>query len=85
MHQSRLAEATSVYDPRLQQSLGGLRDLGLNPTQALGAITRTMSSQAYLMSALDFFWICGWISFSVAGIVWLTRRPRGAAHAVAAD
>ncbi|SHG68657.1 MFS transporter, DHA2 family, multidrug resistance protein [Hydrocarboniphaga daqingensis] len=85
LHQSRLAEATSVYDPRLQQSLGGLRDLGLNPTQALGAITRTMSSQAYLMSALDFFWICGWISFSVAGIVWLTRRPRGAAHAVAAD
>jgi DHA2 family multidrug resistance protein len=85
LHQSRLAEATSVYDPRLQQSLGGLRDLGLNPTQALGAITRTMSSQAYLMSALDFFWICGWISFSVAGIVWLTRRPRGAAHAVATD
>lgn len=85
LHQSRLAEATSVYDPRLQQSLGGLRDLGLNPTQALGAITRTMSSQAYLMSALDFFWICGWISFSVAGIVWLTRRPRGAAHTVAAD
>ena len=85
LHQSRLAEATSVYDPRLQQSLGGLRDLGLNPTQALGAITRTMSSQAYLMSALDFFWICGWISFSVAGIVWLTRRPRSAAHAVAAD
>ncbi|WP_428310724.1 DHA2 family efflux MFS transporter permease subunit [Hydrocarboniphaga sp.] len=85
LHQTRLAEATSIYDPRLQQAVTGLNGLGLNDQQAVGALTRTMTGQAYLMSALDFFWICGWISFAVAGLVWFTRRPRGAAHAVAAD
>src|SRR5262249_28414103 len=56
-HQSRLAEASSLYDVALQRTLAALRALGLDDLQALGLTARTLASQAYLKSALDYFWI----------------------------
>lgn len=75
-HQTRLAEATSAYDLRLQQAIDTLKGLGLTDAQALDALTRTLANQAYLLSALDYFWISGWISLAMVGFVWFTRRPR---------
>ena len=83
VHQSRLAEASSVYDPSAQAALDRLHGLGLNDMQSLGVLTRTLSGQAYFLSALDFFWISGWITFGIILFVWFTRRPRGAVHAAA--
>jgi DHA2 family multidrug resistance protein len=85
LHQTRLAEATSAYDLRLQLAMENLRNLGFSDEQSIGAITRTMTGQAYLMSALDYFYICGWLCIAMIGFVWLTRRPRGSAGPVAAD
>jgi DHA2 family multidrug resistance protein len=85
LHQTRLAEASSIYDPTLTQTMQTMQAGGLSDTQALGALTRVLGGQAYLMSALDFFWICGWLSLASIVFVWLTRRPQGAVHAVAAD
>jgi MFS transporter, DHA2 family, multidrug resistance protein len=76
LHQSRLAEATSLYDPRLQQALGGLHDLGLNDEQSLGLLTRGMMQQAYTVSALDYFYMSAWVSIGLIVLVWFTRRPR---------
>ena len=58
---------------------------GFTDQQALGLLTHQLSNQAHLMSILDFFWIAGWLCWGIAGIVWLTRRPHGGGHAVAAD
>jgi DHA2 family multidrug resistance protein len=85
LHQTRLAEATSVYDPRWQHSLDVLGSRGLSETQAFGALARTLSDQAYLISTLDFFWICGWLSFAMIAVVWFSRRPRGGPVAAAAE
>ncbi len=85
LHQMRLAEATSASDPRLQQALGTLQDRGLSEGQSLGVLARELGNQAYLTSTLDFFWISGWICVIAMLLVWFTRRPRGAAHAAAAD
>lgn len=85
MHQTHLAEATSAYDLRLQQSIDAMRGLGLSEEQSLGAITHTLSGQAYLMSMLDYFWLCGWLCLLMIGLVWLTRRPHGGHGPVAAD
>ena len=82
-HQSRLAEASSIYDVPLQRTLDALRGLGLTDLQAIGAMARTLASQAYLKSALDYFWISGWLCVAMIGLVWLTRRPRRAAVAAA--
>ena len=85
LHQTRMAEATSVSDPRLTHALEVLQSTGMTDQQALGAIAHTMTGQAYLMSAIDFFWISGWLSIVMIGFVWLTRRSRGHAGPVAAD
>jgi len=85
LHQTHLAEATSAYDLRLQQAMDALRASGLSDLQAISAMTRTMTGQAYLMSALDYFWISGWLCVVMIGFVWLTRRPRAAAAPAAAD
>jgi len=85
LHQSRLAEASSIYDTNLRESMAQLSSAGLSPTQSVGVLARELSSQAHLMSALDFFWIAGWLSWAIAGLVWFTRKPRPSGHVVAAD
>ncbi|WP_020650012.1 DHA2 family efflux MFS transporter permease subunit [Solimonas variicoloris] len=85
LHQTRLAEASSVYDPSLTQALDTLQSGGLSEPQALGALTHVLGGQAYLMSALDFFWICGWLCLISIVFVWMARRPHGPVHAAAAD
>jgi DHA2 family multidrug resistance protein len=82
-HQSRLAEASSVYDVPLQRALDTLHALGLSDLQSIGVLARTLASQAYLKSALDFFWISGWLCVVMIAFVWLTRRPHRAAIAAA--
>lgn len=76
LHQSRLAEASSIFDPKLQQTVAGLRGLGLDDPQAIGVIMRGVTQQAYTMSSLDYFYATAWIALSLAAIVWLTHKPR---------
>jgi len=85
LHQTRLAEATSIYDPRLQQAMDTLHGMGLSDGQSLAALTRSLTNQAYLLSTLDFFWIGGWLSFVMIAFVWLAHRPHGGAPVAAAD
>jgi MFS transporter, DHA2 family, multidrug resistance protein len=85
LHQTRLAETSSIYDPSLQEALHKLGGLGLNQEQSLSVLTRELAGQAHLMSALDFFWIAGWLCWAIAGLVLFTRRPKAAPQAVAAD
>jgi MFS transporter, DHA2 family, multidrug resistance protein len=74
-HQTRLAEATSLYDPRAQHALETLRNSGLSEQQALAALTHELEAQAYLLAALDYFWIVAWVTFAAIAFIWLARRP----------
>lgn len=80
-HRSRLAEATSVYDPHVREAIDALHGSGFSDGQSLRILDRTLESQAYLLSTLDFFWIAGILAVLTVSLVWLSRRPR---HAVAA-
>jgi DHA2 family multidrug resistance protein len=84
LHQSRLAEASSVYDPTLQQAAGQLHAMGLNDQQSLAALTRGLVEQSYLLSSLDYFYVSAWITLGMIGIVWFARRPRVASGVAAA-
>jgi DHA2 family multidrug resistance protein len=83
LHQTRLAESSSVLSPNLQHALHGLQSLGLSDQSAAAVLSRGLEGQAYLLSSLDFFWISGVITLVSLGLVWLVRRP-SATHAVAA-
>jgi MFS transporter, DHA2 family, multidrug resistance protein len=86
LHQSRLAEGTSLLDPAMQQSLSQLNGLGLDLQHSAAALNGTLVSQSYLLSSLDFFWISAWLSLAMIILVWATRPVAGGgAVVVAAD
>jgi DHA2 family multidrug resistance protein len=85
LHQSRMADQTTIFTPGLSQALKGLHGFGLSDLAAKAAVTRTMISQAYLLAADDIFWASGWICLVLIGSVWLCRRAvsGGGTHAAA--
>jgi MFS transporter, DHA2 family, multidrug resistance protein len=76
LHQSRLAEASSAFDPKLQQALSGLHDLGLTDQQSIAMLMRGVTQQAYTLSSIDYFYVSTWVAVLLAGLVWFTRRPQ---------
>lgn len=48
----------------------------------MGALTRGMVEQSYMLSSLDIFWASTWLA--LVPLVWLTRRPRVASGIAAA-
>jgi len=50
-----------------------------------GAVYRQVINQSYLLSSLDLFWICGWMSLLTVIFLWLAKRPAPSEHLVAAD
>ena len=83
LHQSRLAENAplSIMSGAIEQ----LRHVGLSGGQALASVTNTVVRQAYAMASIDFFWASGWLMLVMIPLVWLTRRPGGAAAEAAGD
>lgn len=85
LHQTRIAEtlgsgAGTIWNEAVQH----MREAGLSLAQAVGAITRTVVNQAYIMAALDLFWASAWLSLLLIPLVWFTRRSvSGGAHAAA--
>jgi DHA2 family multidrug resistance protein len=86
LHQSRLADQTTIFTPALSQALKGLHNFGFSDLAAKAAVVRTMTSQAYLLAADDVFWASGWICLVLVGTVWLCKRAvSGGGPPVAAD
>jgi len=85
LHQSRLTELVTPYDPAYVQSLSQLHALGLNDQAAAGFMTRGVIGQGYLLSSLDLFYLSGWLALILIPMCWMVPRPAGAAKAVAAD
>ena len=57
-----------VFRPWLTESINRLTARGL--TQAVVVLTRELGNQAHSMSALDFFWIVGWLCWEITGSVY---------------
>jgi DHA2 family multidrug resistance protein len=85
LHQSRLTELVTPYDPAYVQSLSQLHALGLNDQAAAGFMTRWVIGQGYLLSSLDLFYLSGWLALILIPLCWMVPRPAGAGKALAAD
>jgi DHA2 family multidrug resistance protein len=85
LHQSQLVDHTTLFSPQMRQALAHLSHLGMSDLTAKAAIMRTVISQAYLLSTIDFFWASGWICFVLIALVWLCRRAISGGGPVAAD
>ncbi len=74
LHQARLADSSSIFNPIMQQAVDRLNHFGFTDAQAYRLLARSLSDQAYLLSSDDLFWISGWLSVAMIGVVWLARR-----------
>jgi DHA2 family multidrug resistance protein len=85
LHQSRLAELVTPFDPGYVQSLSQLNGLGLSDQAAAGVVTRGLIGQGYLLSSLDLFYVSGWLCLALIPLCWLVVRPAGGGAPAAAD
>ncbi len=83
LYQSRLIEHSGISDPAFRSALDHLQAVGFSQSQAFALVSRSLGVQAYAKSAIDFFWISGWLVFLLIILVWITR-PGASAHAHAA-
>jgi len=75
LHQTRLADAVSIYSPAYQESLARMHAFGMTDQGAAGAMTQGLVAQSYLLSSLDLFYISGWMCVALVPVCFLVRRP----------
>ncbi|HEY0269497.1 MAG TPA: DHA2 family efflux MFS transporter permease subunit [Sphingomonas sp.] len=85
LHQSRITESGTIFSPIYNQAIEQLQQFGFSPQQAAGAVYRQVIDQAYLLSSIELFWICGWMAVVMIPVIWLCRRPAPSAVVHAAD
>jgi DHA2 family multidrug resistance protein len=85
LHQSRLVESVTVYDPVFQQAAGQMHAMGLSDQATAATLMRGVIGQGYLLSSLDIFYFSGWLALLVIPLCWMVRRPGGGAAVAAAD
>ncbi len=74
-HHAYLSESVSTYEPATRHALD---TLGGASNQAYAQLDRIVSSQAYMMSTVDYFYLLGWVFFALTLLVWLAKPPFGA-------
>jgi DHA2 family multidrug resistance protein len=84
LHQSRLADVSSIYSPVMQQATSHLHAMGLTDLQSYTILARNLGQQAYLLASDDLFWISGWLSIAMIAVIWLARRAVSGGGAPAA-
>ncbi len=74
LHQTRLAESVGMRPGALDPALQAMHRLGVEAPTALASVGRAMVGQAYAMSAVDVFWLSGWLMLLIIPPLWLARR-----------
>ena len=76
LHQSHMADLTSGFTPALNSLLQSLQDMGFGDLSAKAAVTRAMTSQAYLLASVDMFTVSAWLCVVAIAIVWLCHKTQ---------
>ncbi|MDR0805760.1 MAG: multidrug efflux MFS transporter permease subunit EmrB [Enterobacteriaceae bacterium] len=75
LHHTHLTEAINPYNPQAQQAYDALGKLGMSSEQISAYINNQITNQGLIMSANEFFWICGGIFLVLLLLVWFARPP----------
>ncbi|MBM3109632.1 DHA2 family efflux MFS transporter permease subunit [Pseudomonas sp. P66] len=71
-HHAYLSESISTYEPATREALN---QLGGANGQSFAQLERILSSQAYMMSTVDYFTMMGWVFAGLILLVWLAKPP----------
>jgi DHA2 family multidrug resistance protein len=83
MHHAQLVEHVTPYDAPARHTLDQLMALGASPEQAYGLVERELNRQAYMLSAVDLFWLFGVLFIVLSALIWLAKPTPG--HAGGAE
>lgn len=75
VHQSKLTEALTAYNPNMLEVMNQLKNLGFTTNMSYAEITKTLINQSYMLATNDIFWVSGFVFLSLLGFVWLARPP----------
>jgi DHA2 family multidrug resistance protein len=79
LHQTRLVESLTAFSLAFRHGLRNIMSFGLSAHSADAAVIKEVVNQAYLLSALDLFYLFGWTVLLLIPICWIARRPAGEA------
>lgn len=82
-HDHRLNEYGTAYDPATQEWLTQAQALGMSRDQAYAAMAGEISSQAFMLSINDLYWLSGWLFLGLALLIWLARPVKGSSGVAA--
>lgn len=71
-HHAYLTESVSVYDPATRHALDAM---GGASSQVYAQLDATVTSQAYMLSTVDYFYLLGWCFMALILLVWLAKPP----------
>lgn len=80
VHHAHLAENINAYSDTANAALADLQSRGFSSGQAYGYLEMEVNRQAFMLSAVDLFWLSGILFIGLSGIIWLTRRSRAGGH-----
>lgn len=75
VHQSKLTEALTAYNPNMLEVMNQLKNLGFTTKMGYAEINKTLINQSYMLATNDIFWVSGFVFLSLLGFVWLARPP----------
>ena len=71
-HHAYMSESMSTYDPITRHAL---ENLGGASTKAYAQLDQVLTSQAYMLSTVDYFTLMGWMFMGLILLVWLAKPP----------
>lgn len=67
-----MSESMSIFDPVTRDALS---NLGGASTKAYAQLDQVLTSQAYMLSTVDYFTLLGWGFMGLILLVWLAKPP----------
>ncbi|HBV77233.1 MULTISPECIES: DHA2 family efflux MFS transporter permease subunit [Vibrio] len=71
-HHATLTEHVSNYEPA---AVDYLHKMGGQTQVNFASIDHMITTQSYMMSTIDYFYMLGWLFFILIGFIWFTKGP----------
>jgi len=71
-HHAYMSENMTTYDSATRDALQALGGAG---HKAYAQLDQILTSQAYMMSTVDYFTLLGWMFMGLMLLVWLAKPP----------
>lgn len=73
LHQTRLSEQSSLFNPLWAEAIDHLQTLGFGPDGSAAALYRSLADQAYALVFIDVSWLLACLTILLIPLIWIGR------------